>query len=532
MISLITLAAYVNYNLITDCENDEIFFSCEFENLIDQVLSEHENKKTIVVSNFADSELYTNTIGSYIKIKNIIIDETLENHTIKNNNEIFKDQTVSNIIALLNKSYEITMNKYTFVANIKHLGKNEKYDIIGIGGTLVTELFTNNEIFYPDYIYLQQWINHDFKKGFESLNKLQISDNYDILSYSVIYNEPVYNCEDDIINYIASKIRDNKYPVEPKYKFVQIKYKYMKEFGEKDASGEYQYLNLMRKILDKGNHRDDRTGTGTVSLFGESMRFDISESIPLLTTKNVPFKTVLYELLWMLQGHTDAKILQKDGVKIWNGNTSREFLDRQGLTHYPEGVLGAGYGWQLRHQGAIYDHKYADLTNIDSSQIGGFDQLQYIENLLKTDPFSRRIMFSYWNPSDFDKTALQPCHVLVQFYVEEINGQKHLSCQFYMRSSDCIAWTWNICAYSTLTYILAKKCNMLPKEIIYTVGDCHIYKNHVNQVREQLTRTPRTFPKLHLDDSLSTKDWSEMAVDDFELIGYFPYPPIKMKMAI
>lgn len=308
---------------------------------------------------------------------------------------------------------------------------------------------------------------------------------------------------------------------------------YIKDANISITDGEFQYLNLMNKILNNGNARDDRTGTGTISLFGESMRFDISQSIPLLTTKKVPFKTILYELLWMVQGHTDAKILQKQDVKIWDGNTSREFLDKQGLHHYPEGVLGAGYGWQLRHQGAIYDHALADLTNADRSQIGGFDQLEYVERLLKTDPFSRRIMFSYWNPSDFWKTALQPCHITCQFYVEEIDDKKYLSCQFYMRSSDFdTACCYNVCAYSTLTYILAKKCNMLPKEIIYTVGDCHIYKNHVEQVQEQLQRTPRPFPKLKLDDSLITKDWSEMTVDDFELIGYFPDRYIKIEMAV
>lgn len=300
-----------------------------------------------------------------------------------------------------------------------------------------------------------------------------------------------------------------------------------------ERSGEYKYLELMSKILNEGNVREDRTGTGTISLFGTSMRFDISSSIPLLTTKNVPFKMIIKELLWILQGHTDAKILQKQGVHIWDGNTSREFLDEQGLHHYPEGVLGAGYGWQLRYHGAKYSSDFAEITDI-YKPYGGFDQLQYVEDLLKNDPFSRRIMFSYWNPSDFDKMALVPCHTHCQFYVTESNGQRYLSCQYGMRSSDAFlaCGSFNLIFYTALTYILAKRHNMQPKEIIYTCGDCHIYRNHVEQVKEQLTRECRPFPKLRIDDSIITKDWSEMNVEDFEIIGYFPAGKISAPMAI
>lgn len=296
---------------------------------------------------------------------------------------------------------------------------------------------------------------------------------------------------------------------------------------------EYKYLMLMERILKEGNVRTDRTGTGTISLFGTSLRFDISTTIPLLTTKNVPFKMIIKELLWIMQGHTDAKVLQRQGVHIWDGNTSREFLDGRGLQHYPEGVLGAGYGWQLRHHGAEYDSKFADVTGLDHSKIGGFDQLKYVEDLLKNDPFSRRIMFSYWNSSDFDKTALVPCHTHCQFYVTESEGKRYLSCQYGMRSNDYVCGKpFNLVFYTVLTYILAKRHNMQPKEIIYTCGDCHIYSNHVDQVREQVMRTPRPFPKLKLDDSILTKDWSEMTVEDFDLIGYFSYPKISAPMAV
>lgn len=299
------------------------------------------------------------------------------------------------------------------------------------------------------------------------------------------------------------------------------------------ASEEFKYMRLMGDILSSGNRRDDRTGTGTISKFGNQMRFDISQSIPLMTTKRVPFKTIVEELLWFCRGDTDAKILQRKGVRIWDGNTSREFLDKQGLTHYPEGVLGAGYGFQWRFFGAKYSHSFADTSQVDASLIGGVDQLKYVEDLLINDPFSRRIMISAWNPSDFDKTALVPCHVLLQFYVEEIKGEKYLSCQFYMRSNDVfLANVFNVVSYTILTYILAKRTNMKPKEIVYTCGDSHIYSNHIQQVEEQLKREPRPFPKVVVNDSVATKDWSQITTDDFELIGYFPYPGIKAPMAV
>lgn len=292
--------------------------------------------------------------------------------------------------------------------------------------------------------------------------------------------------------------------------------------------GEQQYLDLLSRVL-QAPERPDRTGVGTLSLFGVQMRFDISQSIPLTTTKKVSFKSIVEELLWICRGETDAKILQQKGVKIWDGNTSREFLDKQGLTHYREGVLGPGYGWQMRHQGALYFQEYAGIGNV----LYGFDQLQYVLDLLKNDPFSRRIMISYWNPSDFSKTALLPCHVMVMFYVEEIDGQKYLSSHYIMRSNDLVCgFSFNLASYSVLTYILAMKTGMKPKEIIYTCNDAHIYKNHIPQVKEQLTRQPRGYPKLNVDKSVIDKDWNDISIDDFELIDYDPHPPIKAPMAV
>lgn len=291
---------------------------------------------------------------------------------------------------------------------------------------------------------------------------------------------------------------------------------------------EYVYLGLLEKILNEGNHRGDRTGTGTISLFGQQMKFDISNEIPILTTKFVPWKSCIKELIWFLKGQTDVSILQNQGVKIWDGNSSRDFLDKQGLTNLPIGDIGAGYGFQWRHCGADYK------TCKDNYDGQGFDQVQFILNELKTNPTSRRMYMTAWNPSALNKMALPPCHLSAQFYVEiDDNGDKHLSCQMYQRSVDTfLGCPWNIMSYSVLTYIFAMMCNMKPKELIMCLGDTHIYKNHIEQVKEQLNRQPYPFPKLVLSESIKTKNIDEIEINDFALVDYIYHPAIKGVMAI
>lgn len=291
----------------------------------------------------------------------------------------------------------------------------------------------------------------------------------------------------------------------------------------KQQSEEGKYLDFMEKILN-GVDRNDRTTIGTLSNFGNYLEFDVSNTIPLLTTKFISFKNIIEELLWFCRGDTDASILQNKGVRIWDHNTSREFLDSQNLHHYPEGILGPGYGFQWRFFGAEY--------NMNKSLIkGGFDQIKYIEHLLQNDPFSRRIVLSAWNPPDFSKTALVPCHILLQFYVEEVNSQKYLSLLFYMRSNDVfLAINYNIVSYTVLLYIFCVKCNMLPKKIVYMSGDAHIYTNHIVQTRELLCKPMRPFPKLIIDNSVSNKDWKDLVFSDFNLVGYFPNKSISAKL--
>ena len=291
---------------------------------------------------------------------------------------------------------------------------------------------------------------------------------------------------------------------------------------------EQKYLNLLRETLNYGEDREDRTGTGTLSLFGKQLRFDISENVPLLTTKKMGPKSIIQELLWFLRGDTNANNLKDVGVNIWSGNTTREFLDARGLTNYPVGDIGAGYGFQWRHSGAEYN------TCVDDYTEKGFDQIAYILNELHTNPTSRRMYMTAWNPSALEKMALPPCHVSAQFYVNiDKKGRKHLSCHMYQRSVDeFLGLPYNIFSYTVLTYILAKKTGMFPKELIISMGDAHIYKNHINQVNEQIERVPLPFPILNLSDDIITKDFSEITIDDFNVIDYVSYPAIKEPMAV
>lgn len=292
------------------------------------------------------------------------------------------------------------------------------------------------------------------------------------------------------------------------------------------------YLNLIKRVLSRGRSREDRTGVGTIGTFGETLRFDISHQFPLLTTKRVPWKHVIEELLWFLRGDTDSKILNEKGVKIWNGNSSREFLDGRGLK-YAEGVCGPIYGWQWRFFGAKYSQAFSDTRHLDTSKLGGIDQLEWVVNELKTNPWSRRIVMSCWNPSDFDKMALLPCHYTVQFYVREHEHTRYLDCCFNMRSTDVgLGLPFNIASYAALTYILAIKTDMKPGELVYCGGDVHIYKTHIEALTDQTNRSPISQPILLLDPSIKTKRWHEIQVSDFEVVGYFPHPPVKMKMAV
>jgi thymidylate synthase len=289
---------------------------------------------------------------------------------------------------------------------------------------------------------------------------------------------------------------------------------------------EYQYLYLIDKILTDGTMEEGRNGS-TKSIFGNSMRFSLKDGvIPLLTTKRVAWKTCFKELMWFIRGRTDNAELQNDGVHIWDGNTTREFLDSRGLDHYREGLIGPGYGFQWRHFNAEYDPTTGDIKK---NTWNGIDQLQQIIDALK-DPAkqtSRRLIMTAWNPVQLDSMALPPCHILSQFNVRE---GKYLSCSLYQRSGDTgLGVPFNIASYSFLTHILAKHCDLIADEFVYYLGNAHIYDDHIEPLRIQLEREPYPFPKIVIDKKHD--NINDYTLEDIVFLEeYKSHPPIKMEM--
>ncbi|MCH2338825.1 thymidylate synthase [Pseudomonas sp. NPDC047963] len=262
-----------------------------------------------------------------------------------------------------------------------------------------------------------------------------------------------------------------------------------------------QYLDLMRHVREHGTFKSDRTGTGTYSMFGHQMRFDLSEGFPLVTTKKCHLKSIIHELLWFLQGDTNIKYLQENGVRIWD-----EWADENG-------ELGPVYGYQWRNWPA---------PNGES-----VDQISKLVEMIKKNPDSRRLMVSAWNPALVDQMALPPCHALFQFYVAD--GK--LSCQLYQRSADIfLGVPFNIASYALLTLMVAQVCDLQPGEFIWSGGDCHLYANHLEQADLQLTREPLPLPTMQLNPEV--KDLFAFRFEDFELVGYEAHPHIKAPVAV
>ncbi|WP_369588606.1 thymidylate synthase [Kingella oralis] len=262
-----------------------------------------------------------------------------------------------------------------------------------------------------------------------------------------------------------------------------------------------QYLDLMRHVLQNGVTKSDRTGTGTRSVFGYQMRFDLSQSFPALTTKKLHLKSIIHELLWFLSGDTNIRYLKENGVRIWD-----EWADENG-------DLGRVYGAQWR------SWRGANGETID--------QIRNLVQQIQTNPDSRRLIVSAWNPAEVDSMALPPCHALFQFYVA--NGK--LSCQLYQRSADIfLGVPFNIASYALLTMMLAQVCGLQAGEFIHTLGDAHLYNNHLEQARLQLTREPRPLPKMHINPDV--RDIFSFRFNDFELTDYDPHPHIKAQVSV
>ena len=262
-----------------------------------------------------------------------------------------------------------------------------------------------------------------------------------------------------------------------------------------------QYLDLMRRILDEGVRKDDRTGTGTLSVFGHQMRFDLAEGFPLVTTKKLHVKSIIHELLWFIRGETNVRSLREAGVTIWD-----EWADEAG-------ELGPVYGKQWR--------------SWETNDGRTIDQLAWVIDEIRRNPDSRRLLVNAWNPGDIGRMALPPCHVLFQFYVAE----GRLSCQLYQRSADVfLGVPFNIASYALLTEMIAQATGLRPGEFVHTLGDAHLYLNHLEQARLQLTRAPRPLPRLRLDPAVTSL--FDFRFEDVALEAYDPHPHIRAEVAV
>ena len=284
-----------------------------------------------------------------------------------------------------------------------------------------------------------------------------------------------------------------------------------------NSKNEQAYLDLLQHVLSHGSEKGDRTGTGTLSHFGAQLRFDLADGFPLLTTKKVHFKSIVYELFWFLSGSTHVDYLQENNVRIWNEWATAEQTAR---FNRPAGDLGPIYGHQWRNYGAT---KRED----GSYENDGVDQITDVIEQIKTNPNSRRLIVSGWNPKEAEQVALPPCHTLFQFFVAD----NKLSCQLYQRSADLfLGVPFNIASYALLTHMVAQVCGLEVGEFVWTGGDCHIYQNHREQVELQLTRSLYELPTLTLNPDI--KDIFAFTFDDISVEGYESHPAIKAKVAV
>ena len=286
-----------------------------------------------------------------------------------------------------------------------------------------------------------------------------------------------------------------------------------------------QYLNLIRTVLEKGTKKEDRTGTGTISYFGYQMRFDLNEGFPLLTTKRVHLKSIIHELLWFIAGDTNIKYLVDNDVRIWNDWPYAEYKkskDYQGETieEFAEKIKNSDeFAKKYGNCGPIYGKQWRNF--------GGVDQLENLIHDIKTNPYSRRLIISAWNPTEVQSMVLPPCHCFMQFYVND--GK--LSCQLYQRSADVfLGVPFNIASYALFTMMIAQVCGLKPGVFVHTLGDAHIYNNLLDQVNLQLTREPRELPQMKINPNV--KSIYDFKIEDFELEGYEPWPRIKGEVAV
>ena len=482
---------------------------------------------------------------------NVIVAYCKKNNGIGNNNKIpwflkndlknfqqitsktFKPYT-KNMVVMGRKTWNSIPNKHKPLKNRLNvvLTRNKdvrlKHEIESYKDTIVKYDFS--EILEVSKLNKDFNISNIFIIGGESLYKMALESD----SISKIYVTEVY--EDFDCDTFFPQIDKEKYKlsyISNFYSENNIYYRYLEYVNKNNESveswvnkEEQHYLDTLYNIITNGIETEDRTGVGTYSLFGERFVYNLEDTFPALTTKKIFLRGVFEELMLYLSGKTDNAILNEKDIKIWNGNTSREFLDKRGLNHYPEGDMGETYGFNFRHYGEFYGTCKQDYKG------GGFDQLEYVLYLIKNDPNSRRIIINLWNPGTMNKAALPACLCFYQFYVD--TRHKKLNLQIYIRSSDYfLANNWNTLTGAFLVNMICnlKDINLTPGKLTVITGDTHIYKNHVEQVKQNLLRTPRPFPKLvfKCGDLDSIYDYK---YEDIRLIDYCPYKNIKAPMAV
>ncbi len=480
--------------------------------LIDEDGNTYERKNALIMG----YNTYQ-SIGKPLKNRyNFIIDNkegiSFEEFVFDENQEVYFINSLGNALKIMHNDYRISL----YIENA-----------FIIGGTLIFAEFFEKYMYdyYIQNMYITK-INEKIDLNNEKFKDAKISKfPFDLAFKKSVKKNNINNdthCNDFYNDcWLLHSVRKsdetgNEYRI----------YHGLDVLGYNFYNDERNYLQLLYDVLHEGIECNDRTNIGTISKFGAQIRFSLKNgTLPLLTTKKMFSRGVIEELLWFLRGETNSKILEEKGVNIWTGNTSREYLDNHGLNNYATGEGGPIYGHQFRHFGGNWK------INENGNRVyvnGGKDQVDEVLYLLREEPNSRRILINLWNPCDLEAMALPPCHMVYQFRV--YNGK--LSCSMYQRSCDTfLGLPFNICSTALMTYIFAKLSNLVPDEIVISIGDAHIYKNHVEQVKSQLKRTPYTFPKLRIKNR-AQRNVEDFKVEDFEISGYEHHLPIKGNMAV
>lgn len=409
---------------------------------------------------------------------------------IPTNNELLEDNEYI-------KNNTIYFNNINYLLLYLDKIKNCVNDCFIIGGSKIYDIFLKLKL--VNTIYLTQ-INN---KSYEC---------------DIFFNLELYKKQFEI------KSSENYVDFDKKSNNSYILVNYIYSYINKE---ENKFIKTVNKILSKGVYNLDRSGVGTLSIFGKSFTYDIRNyRLPLFTHRKVFLRGIIEELLFFISGKTDTKILEEKKVNIWKGHTSRDFLDSRGLQHYKEGSYGPSYGFQLRH----FD---ADFISDDTDYVGkGFDQLEDVINQIKNNPTSRRILFTYWNPSALNKVPLPSCHLLYQFHVNIETNE--LSCSFYQRSNDyMLAGVYNICSASILVFMLCKICNLKPGKIIHNIGNIHIYMNQIEVVKEMIQNKPYNFPLLLINDpDKKIKTIEDFTYENFKLLFYNSHKKYNIMMSV